>query len=72
LKVIEILGKVPTALSNDENHLFKHIDKKGKVSDEDLSDFWKRVAEQLCQKGLIHGKEANIKNGIKTIYRVAD
>jgi hypothetical protein len=68
MKVVEILGKVPTALSNDENTLFRHIDKKGKVSTQDLSDFWSRIAEQLCQKGLVYGTE----KGADTFYRIAN
>jgi hypothetical protein len=68
MKVVEILGKVPTALSNDENTLFRHIDKKGKVSSEDLSDFWERIADQLCHKGLVYGTEKDA----TTFYRIAD
>lgn len=67
MKIVEILGQVPTALSNDESEVFKYIEHRQPVSSESLPDFWKNLAERLCQKGMLHGNE----KGSKIIYTVA-
>jgi hypothetical protein len=72
MKIVELLGALPTFLTNDQAELFQYIDKLGKVSSEDLSDNGIRTAEELCQRGMLYGTEKINKNGSpEYLYTIA-
>jgi hypothetical protein len=67
LKIVEILGQIPTVVNNEEHAVYRRVSDAGELSTKKMSEYEAHIADQLRQKGLLDGKDKRK----ETIYRIA-
>jgi len=67
LKIVEILGQIPTIVNNEEHQVYNRVQEAGMLSSKKMSEYESNIADHLRQKGLLDGKDKRK----ETIYRVA-
>lgn len=67
MKIVEILGQLPTIVNNEEHAVYRMVDDAGELSSKKMSDYAINIADCLRHKGLLDGKDKRK----ETIYRVA-
>lgn len=67
MRIVEILGSIPTIVNNEEHAIYRLVYDKGAISSKKMSDYQTNIADHLRQKGLLNGEDKNK----ETIYTVA-